>query len=47
MVGDTAVITVGSHCFNAWFTDHLSLIKTDGEWLIVAKTYTAVASVKD
>ena len=29
LVGDTAVITVGGHCYGTWFTDHLSMIKID------------------
>ena len=41
LVGDTAVITVGCYCYGIWFTDHLSMIKIDGSWRIVAKTYYA------
>jgi len=39
LVGDTAVITVGNYCWGVWFTDHLSMIKLDSGWRIVAKTY--------
>lgn len=41
LVGDTAVISVGGYCYSTWFTDHLSMIKIDGQWRIVAKTYYA------
>ncbi len=40
-VGDTAVITVGGYCYGTWFTDHLSMIRIDGNWRIVAKTFYA------
>ena len=39
LVGDTAVVTVGNYCYSTRFTDHLSMIKINGEWRIVAKTY--------
>ena len=38
-VGDIAVVTVGNYCYGEWFTDHLSMMKVDGSWRIVAKTY--------
>ena len=41
LVGDTAVITVGGYCYGRWFTDHLSMLKVDGAWRIVAKTFYA------
>jgi hypothetical protein len=41
LVGDTAVITLGGYCYGTWFTDHLSMIKIDGTWRIVAKTFFA------
>ena len=41
LVGDTAVISVGGYCYGTWFTDHLSMIKIDGDWRIVAKTFYA------
>lgn len=41
LVGDTAVITVGGYSYGAWFTDHLSMIRIDGAWRIVAKTFYA------
>ena len=37
--GDTAVVTVGNYCYARWFTDHLSMLKIDGRWQIVAKTF--------
>ena len=40
-VGDIAVVTVGNYCYGTWFTDHLSMLKVDGSWRIVAKTYYA------
>jgi hypothetical protein len=41
LVGDTAVVTVSGYCYQTWFTDHLSLVKIDGAWRIVAKTFYA------
>ncbi|HMB74909.1 MAG TPA: nuclear transport factor 2 family protein [Kiloniellaceae bacterium] len=41
LVGDTAVVTLGGYCYGTWFTDHLSLVKIDGAWRIVAKTFYA------
>ncbi len=41
LAGYTAVITVGGYCYGTWFTDHLSMIKIDGSWRIVAKTFYA------
>jgi hypothetical protein len=41
LVGDTAVVTLGGYCYGTWFTDHLSMIKIDGTWRIVAKTFFA------
>ena len=37
--GDIAVVTVGNYCYSTRFTDHLSMIKINGDWRIVAKTY--------
>ena len=37
--GDTAAITVGGYSYGAWITDHLSLLKIDDQWQIVAKTF--------
>jgi hypothetical protein len=41
IVGDTAVVTVTGHCYGTRFTDHLSMVKAKGKWLIVAKTFYA------
>ena len=41
LAGDTAVISVGGYCHSRWFTDHLSMVKIDGAWRIVSKTYYA------
>jgi hypothetical protein len=41
VVGDTAVVTVSGNCYGTRFTDHLSMVKVDGKWLIVAKTFYA------
>ena len=41
LVGDTAVVTVGNYCYGSWYTDHLSMLRVDGAWRIVAKTYYA------
>ena len=39
LAGDTAVVTVGNYCYSTRFTDHLSMIKINGDWRIVAKAY--------
>lgn len=40
LVGDMAVVTVSNYSFGAWYTDYLSMVICDGEWRIVAKTYS-------
>ena len=37
--GDTAVVSVGGYCYATWFTDHLSMVRIEGAWKIVAKTF--------
>ncbi len=39
--GDTALVTVGDEFDGAWFSDDLSLLKVDGRWRIVHKTFYA------
>lgn len=39
MVGDTAVVTVGGYSYGRWFTDHLTMLKIEGRWLIMNKTF--------
>ena len=39
--GDTAVITVKTYCFETRYSDHLSLLRIDGDWKIVAKVFYA------
>lgn len=41
LVGDTAVITIGGYSYGTWFTDHLSVVKIEGRWRIVCKTFHA------
>ena len=41
LLGDTAVLTLGGYSYACWITDHLSLLKIDGNWQIVAKTFFA------
>ena len=41
LVGDSAVITVSGYNYGTWITDHLSMIKIDGKWQVVAKTFYA------
>lgn len=41
VIGDMAVVTVSNYSFGAWYSDFLSMILTDGEWKIVAKTFSA------
>ncbi|MBI1385044.1 MAG: nuclear transport factor 2 family protein [Rhizobiales bacterium] len=39
LLGDTAVVTVTGYCFGAWITDHVSLLRIEGQWRIIGKTY--------
>lgn len=39
--GDTALVTVGDESAGAWYSDDLSLLKADGRWRIVHKTFYA------
>jgi len=39
--GDTALVTVGDESDGAWYSDDLSLLKVDGRWRIVHKTFYA------
>jgi putative lumazine-binding protein len=41
MVGDTAEIRLGTEFAGEWFTDDLSLLRIDGTWCIVHKTFYA------
>lgn len=41
LLGDTANVTFSGYSYGAWITDHLSMLKIDGRWRIVAKTYYA------
>lgn len=41
LLGDTAVVTISGYSYGAWITDHLSMVKIDGRWQIVAKTFFA------
>ena len=41
LVGDTALVTVTGCCYGAWITDNLSMVKIDGRWQIVNKTFYA------
>ncbi len=41
LVGDMAVVTVNNYSFGTWYTDNLSMVICDGEWRIVAKTFSA------
>jgi hypothetical protein len=43
LLGDTAVVTISGYSYGAWITDHLSMLKIEGRWQIVAKTYYAHA----
>ena len=39
IVDDTAVVSVGGYSYGRWFTDHLSMVKIEGRWQIVCKTF--------
>ncbi|MGZ4534393.1 MAG: nuclear transport factor 2 family protein [Nocardioidaceae bacterium] len=39
LVGDTAEIRLGSEYAGEWFSDDLSLLRVDGTWCIVHKTW--------
>ena len=39
IVDDTAVVSVGGYSYGRWFTDHLSMVKINGRWQIVCKTF--------
>ena len=41
MVGDTAVARFGGWFIDIWFSDYLSMLKTDKGWSIVNKTFFA------
>ena len=41
LLGDTAVVTLGGYSYGTWITDHLSMLKIEGTWKIVAKTFYA------
>lgn len=39
ITGDTAIAKVRDDCLGSSFTDYLTLIKHEGQWQIVAKTF--------
>ena len=39
--GDTALVTLGGDYAGVWYSDDLSMLKIDGEWRIVHKTFYA------
>lgn len=39
VVGDTAVALVGGRYAGLWFEDHLAMVKVEGAWRVVAKTF--------
>ncbi len=41
MVGDTAVARFGGWFIDIWFSDYLSMLKTENGWSIVNKTFYA------
>ena len=40
-MGDTALVRVGSQYAGLWYSDDLSMLRIDGAWRIVNKTYYA------
>ncbi len=41
ITGDNAVAKVVNHFLGTWYTDYLSLLRTNGQWQIVNKIYHA------
>jgi hypothetical protein len=39
--GDTALVTLGGDYAGVWWSDDLSMLKVDGQWSIVHKTFYA------
>ena len=39
IIGDTALAVVGGRFAKLWFEDQLAMVKVDGTWRIVAKTF--------
>ena len=39
VIGDTATVAVGGRYWKRWFTDQLAMVKTEGAWRIIAKTF--------
>jgi sulfite reductase alpha subunit-like flavoprotein len=39
--GDTALVTLGGDYAGVWYSDDLSMLKVDGRWFIVHKTFYA------
>ena len=40
-VGDTAMVKLGGQFAGVWYTDDLSIVRIDGAWRIVHKTFYA------
>jgi hypothetical protein len=38
-VGDTALVRLGGQFAGVWYTDDLSMLRIDGDWRIVHKTF--------
>lgn len=41
VTGDLAVMKLTNTCFGCNFTDYLALVKDEGQWQIISKTYFA------
>jgi len=39
LIGDTAVAVVGGRYAGLWFEDHLAMVRIEGAWRVVAKTF--------
>ena len=37
--GDTALVRLGNRFAGVWYSDDLSMVRTDGDWRIVHKTF--------
>ena len=44
VIGDTATVAVGGRYWERWFVDQLAMVRTEGSWRIVAKTFHVTPS---
>jgi len=39
VIGDTAMVAVGGRYWKRWFVDQLAMVRAEGAWRIIAKTF--------